>query len=73
MLFSFAKVSAYEPVVQWKVKFVHSLNASLLILVTLSGIVILVKLLQSRNADALILVTLLGSVILVKLLQPKNA
>ena len=42
-------------------------------LVTLSGIVILVKLLQPSNAQSPILVTLLGIVTLVKLVQPSNA
>ena len=38
-------------------------------LVTLSGIVILVKLLQERNADSPMLVTPSGIVMLVKLVQ----
>ena len=42
-------------------------------LVTLSGIVILVKLLQPSNAKESILVTLSGIVILVKPVQPLNA
>lgn len=47
-------------------------NALCLILVTLSGIVILVKLLSSLNALTPILVTLSGIVILVKFLQRIN-
>ena len=46
------------------------LNAFSPMLVTLSGIVMLVKLLQLANAYAPMLVTLSGIVMLVKLLQP---
>ena len=42
-------------------------------LVTLSGITILVKLLQLRKADEPMLVTLSGITILVKLLQSEKA
>ena len=42
-------------------------------LVTLTGIVMLVKLLQLLNAEAPILVKLSGIVMLVRLLQPLNA
>ena len=42
-------------------------------LVTLSGIVILVKLLQYSNALDPIIVTLFGIVMLVKPVQPENA
>ena len=49
------------------------LNAHLPILVTLSGMVILVKLPQPKNASSPILVTLSGIVILVKLPHQANA
>ena len=42
-------------------------------LVTLSGIVMLVSPIQSANAESPMLVTLSGIVMLVSLLQPKNA
>ena len=42
-------------------------------LVTLSGIVMLVSLLQPENANSPMLVTLSGIVMLVRLLQPENA
>ena len=42
-------------------------------LVTLSGIVMLVKFVQLKNAYCSILVTLSGIVMLVKLVHPKNA
>ena len=42
-------------------------------LVTLSGIVMLVRELQSENAESPMLVTLSGSVMLVRELQSENA
>ena len=47
-------------------------NAQYSMLVTLSGIVMLVKLLQFSNADSPMLVTLSGIVMLIKP-QPENA
>ena len=49
------------------------LNTSVSIVVTLSGIVMLVRLRQPENASSLISVTLLPIVTLVRLLQPWNA
>ncbi len=42
-------------------------------LVTLSGMAILVRPLQTKNAQLPMLVTLSGMVMLVRLLQPENA
>ena len=52
---------------------VQSPNAPSPMLVTLSGIVMLLRLLQSKNAQAPILVMLSGIIILLSLLQPLNA
>ena len=54
------------------VRLLHLENTESPMLVTPSGIVILVRPLQPLNADALIAVTPLGIVMLVRLLQRKR-